>query len=167
MSAAEIAAALGGRREGREWRCRCPLHGGRSLRIRDEQDKLLVKCWGGCDGRDVLAELRRMGLYEGEGTRRVDHSRDHHNDGARRDRALANWNKSWRGEGSRAATYLKSRGIELSRWPASLRFYPRCPRPGNAPPLPAMLGLVEHVGRGLVGIHATYLKADGTGKADV
>jgi hypothetical protein len=36
MSAAAIAAALGdARRDGRAWRCRCPLHGGRSLVLRD------------------------------------------------------------------------------------------------------------------------------------
>jgi putative DNA primase/helicase len=173
MSAAEIAAALGGRREGREWRCRCPLHGGRSLLIRDEQDTLLVKCWGGCDTRNVLAELRRMGLCEGRQTvRRPDHSRDHDNDGARRDYALRIWRESWRGEGSPAATYLASRGIKLDPWPPSLRFHPRCPRPrdenGNTvTPLPAMVALVECIGRGPVGIHCTYLKPDGTGKAEV
>ena len=36
MSAADIATALGNpRREGCAWRCRCPLHGGRSLVISD------------------------------------------------------------------------------------------------------------------------------------
>src|SRR5262249_61037893 len=35
MSAATIAAALGdARREGRTWRCRCPLHGGGALPLR-------------------------------------------------------------------------------------------------------------------------------------
>jgi hypothetical protein len=34
MNAAVIAAAIGdARREGRDWRCRCPLHGRRSLLI--------------------------------------------------------------------------------------------------------------------------------------
>jgi len=34
MSAADIAVALGNaRREGRGWRCRCPLHNGRSLTL--------------------------------------------------------------------------------------------------------------------------------------
>jgi hypothetical protein len=43
-SAAVIAAALGdARREGGAWRCRCPLHGGRSLVIRDgDQGRVLV-----------------------------------------------------------------------------------------------------------------------------
>jgi hypothetical protein len=58
--AAEIAAALGGRREGRQWRCRCPIHGGRSLLVRDgDAGRILVFCHGGCEARDVLAELRR------------------------------------------------------------------------------------------------------------
>lgn len=61
MTAAAIAAALGdARREGHVWRCRCPLHGGRSLTLRDgEAGRILVTCWGGCDRLDVLAELRR------------------------------------------------------------------------------------------------------------
>jgi hypothetical protein len=45
MSAAQkIASALGdAQREGRGWRCRCPLHGGRSLVIGDgKRGRLLV-----------------------------------------------------------------------------------------------------------------------------
>ena len=63
-TAAEIAAALEGRREGRQWRCRCPIHGGRSLLVRDsDAGRILVFCHGGCEARDVLAELRRSGLF--------------------------------------------------------------------------------------------------------
>ena len=67
MNAAVIAATLGdARREGRGWRCRCPLHGGHSLVLRDGDDGgVLVTCWGGCDRLDVLAELRRCGLLVG------------------------------------------------------------------------------------------------------
>jgi hypothetical protein len=65
-SAGEIAAALEGRREGRQWRCRCPIHGGRSLLVRDgDAGRILVFCHGGCKARDVLAELRRSGLLGG------------------------------------------------------------------------------------------------------
>src|SRR5262249_54568357 len=62
--AATIAAALGdAQHEGRGWRCRCPLHGGRSLVLRDgDGGRLLLTCWGGCDRLAVLAELRRRGL---------------------------------------------------------------------------------------------------------
>jgi putative DNA primase/helicase len=65
-TAAKISAALEGRREGRAWRCHCPIHGGRSLFVRDgDLGRILVFCHGGCDARDVLAELRRSGLLEG------------------------------------------------------------------------------------------------------
>ena len=173
-SAATIAAALNGKREGRNWRCRCPLHGGRSLIVSDGDRRLLVKCWSGCDSIDVLAELRRMGLNSAEHRpvrpRIIEDRRD--DEDRRRDYALRIWHESWRGEGSLAAIYLASRAIKLDCWPPSLRFDPHCPRPrddnGNiATPLPAMLGLVEHVERGPIGIHATYLKPDGTGKAEV
>src|SRR5262249_15597617 len=49
--------------------CRCPLHQGRSLTLRDSDGgRLLVWCFGGCDSRDVLAELRRRGLLDGRST---------------------------------------------------------------------------------------------------
>ena len=45
MTAANIAAVLGDARpEGRAWRCRCPLHGWRSLTLRDGEQAL---CAGG------------------------------------------------------------------------------------------------------------------------
>jgi hypothetical protein len=57
-------------------------------------------------------------------------------------------------------------------WPSSLRFHPNCPRPkdkeGNfLAPLPAMVALVEHVGRGPVAVHCTYLRPDGSAKAEL
>jgi putative DNA primase/helicase len=68
VSAANIAHALGdAHREGRAWRCRCPLHGGRSLVIKDGLKQLLITCWAGCDRLEVLNELRRRGLLEASG----------------------------------------------------------------------------------------------------
>jgi putative DNA primase/helicase len=176
VSAAVIAAALGdARREGRAWRCRCPLHGGRSLVLRDgDGGRLLATCWAGCDRRDLLAEVRRRGLLSG----RADYPpniisaprRDHH--ASRIARALAIWRGARDGADTIARRYLASRGIELELWPRSLRFRPRCPRPKDAAgkfvsPLPAMVALVEHAERGPVGIHSTYLRPDGSGKADI
>src|SRR5205823_5168752 len=66
--ARNIAAALGeAGREGRGWRCRCPIHGGQSLVVADGRDgRILVRCWGGgCDPRAILAELHRLGLLDG------------------------------------------------------------------------------------------------------
>jgi putative DNA primase/helicase len=176
MSAAAIAAALGdARREGRAWRCRCPLHGGRSLILSDGTSCLLATCWSGCDRRDVLTELGRRGLLAG----RTDYYRPRfisaqrrNDDASRTARALDIWRAGTDGTNTIARRYLSSRGIEFDQWPSSLRFHPCCPRPrddaGNLlPPLPAMVALVEHVAHGPVAVHCTYLKADGSGKAGI
>ena len=65
--AREIAAALGhGHRVGHDFRCDCPVHSGHSLTIADGRDgKLLVKCFGGCDWRDIFNEFRALGLISG------------------------------------------------------------------------------------------------------
>ena len=176
MNADKIAHALGdARREGRGWRCRCPLHGGRSLVVKDGSEQLLVTCWAGCHSLDVLAELRRRGLLEGTGRRRLLSSapiipREESSHAARIARALAIWCEAQPMDGTIAETYLRNRGIDLKPWPVTLRFHPRCPRPRDDAgkivlPLPAMVGLVEHVERGPVAIHMTYLSNDGTGKA--
>jgi putative DNA primase/helicase len=176
MTAAAIAAVLGdARREGRGWRCRCPLHGGRSLVLRDGYEGLfLLTCWGGCDRLDALAELRRRGLFDerADFALRVVPAPRCPGDASRTMRALKIWRNTERGAGSIVDRYLASRGIILDQWPAALRFHPRCPRPrddaGNfVSPLPAMVALVEHVERGPVALHCTYLRPDGSGKADV
>ena len=175
MSAAQIAAVLGeARPESRAWRCRCPLHGGRSLVLRDgDAGRVLATCWGGCDRRDVLAELRRRGLLDGHtnyaprtaSALRLD------NDSARITWAMKIWRGAREGADTIVIRYLETRGIAFDCWPASLRFHPRCPRPKDdagdlLAPLPAMVGLVEHVQRGPVAVHCTYLRPDGGDKAD-
>jgi hypothetical protein len=66
-TAAAIATALEGRREGRHWRCRCPIHGGRSLLVRDgDAGRILVFCHGGCEAGEVLVELRRSGVLDND-----------------------------------------------------------------------------------------------------
>jgi hypothetical protein len=177
MNSAAIAAALGdARREGLGWRCRCPLHGGHSLVLRDgDAGRLLVTCWGGCDRREVLAELRRgRGLLDGRAdyAPRIVSAPRGHDDASRTARAFNTWRSAGDGADTIVRRYLASRGLELDPWPPSLRFHPRCPRPkdvaGNfLSPLPAMVALIEHVERGSVAVHCTYLRPDGAGKADI
>ncbi len=176
MNADAIAAALGdARREGRAWRCRCPLHGGCSLVLRDsDNDRVLVTCWAGCDRLDVLAELRRRGLLDGSAgyALRINSAPHRNDDASRTARALKIWNNTERGTGTIVAQYLARRGIMLDRWPPSLRFHPSCPRPkddvGNfVSPLPAMVALIERVEHGAAAVHSTYLRPDGIGKAEI
>jgi putative DNA primase/helicase len=167
--AAAIAAALEGRREGRQWRCRCPIHGGRSLLVCDgDAGRILVFCHGGCEAGNVLAELRRSGLLSGPPenyqlppTRRNDRP----DEAARTARALAVWREARPATGTIVETYLANRGLVLPP-PQYLRFHPACPHPSGAN-LPAMIGLVEHVNYGPTAIHRTFISANGSGKAAV
>jgi putative DNA primase/helicase len=166
-AAAEIATALEGRREGRQWRCRCPIHGGRSLLVRDgDAGRILVFCHGGCEARDVLAKLHRSGLLGGpsENYRLPTMRRnDHFDDTTKTARALAVWREAQPTDGTIVETYLASRGLALLPWQC-LRFHPDCPHPSGRR-YPAMVALVEHSERGPVGVHRTYLRPDGSDKA--
>jgi putative DNA primase/helicase len=74
MNADQIGIALKGRRNGSGWlvRCPCPNHGkGRgdrfpSLSVTDgDDDRLLLRCFAGCEFVDILDELKRRGLADG------------------------------------------------------------------------------------------------------
>lgn len=177
MSAAAIAAALGGaRRSGRGWLVRCPAHDDHnpSCSLADgENGKLLVKCWAGCDSRDVLAALRERGLLAGNPVAaHIRHQQaentktDAQKYTARIEIALRWWRASRPAADSPVATYLRGRGITLSLLPM-LRYHPalRHPDGGN---WPAMVALVRHgVDNRPIGIHRTFLARDGSGKAAV
>lgn len=159
---------LGGARpEGNSWRCRCPLHGGRSLIVRDGKGgRILATCWGGCDRLAVLAELRRLNLlggpaeYDALPYKRLRDDSDHGADKARRI-AIASriWDEALDARESAVAQYLAGRGIVLDPWPGSVRYHPNCPH-GPAEYMPAMVALVECVERGTVGLHRTFLTPD-------
>jgi hypothetical protein len=169
MTAAEIAAALGGaRREGRGWRCYCPVHGGQSLVVSDGREgRLLVKCWGGgCDAREIFAELRRSGLLAGwvDGIRSpAPAPKPRRDDDASRIAVAGRiWDAAREARGSPVARYLAGRGITMSP-PPSLRWAPRCWHREARAHLPAMVAMVEHAERGVVGVHRTYIARDDAG----
>lgn len=167
MTAGNIAAALGGRRAGRWWSCRCPAHDDRSpsLSLRDGDRDLIVRCWAGCDPRDVLAELRRRGLLGGSGD--SDNGRpasavvrhEDHSDGTVRRIAMAHriWNAAREARGTPVAAYLASRGITIPV-PPSLRWAPRCWHREACAELPTMLARIDGPDGEFVGVHRTYLR---------
>jgi len=179
MSAAEIAAALGGaRREGQNWRCRCPLHGGCSLALRDGRSGLLVHCWAGCDARDILAELRDRGLIDCvSGTanleRKVDTSQKRGGperaEVERLRRGIARARELYRRaappEGTPVVNYLGTRGI-FEPIPPALRFLDSCPH-RNGCYYPAMVAPIVNVWGEQIAIHKTFLRPDGSGKAEL
>jgi hypothetical protein len=172
VTAAEIAAALGGgQREGRNYRARCPLHGGNSLCLADGGDgKLLLHCFGGCDGRDVFVELRARGLIDGDTRRDPRHEEERsqrEDEAAKADVekiarqirwARALYQRGRPAAGNPVETYLRTRRIR-GPIPPVLRFLQDCPhRNGNY--------LVNVPGE-QIGIHKTFLKPDGFDKADL
>jgi hypothetical protein len=140
MTAAEIAAALGSaRREGRDWRCNCPLHGGRSLTLRNGQGRLLVKCWAGCNSLDVLAELRGRGLIDrrGDGAEQAAPVIDRADVTQRIALARRIWDVARDTRGTPVARYFAGRGLHIMsplsspRWGAVAAPPGRYFRPGD------------------------------------
>jgi putative DNA primase/helicase len=166
----EIARALGGAlRSGEWWRCRCPVHdsGGATLGLRDGERGLIVKCFAGCDPRDVLAELRLRQLIEGSGA--PQHRAQPTPSNARTDddahriaTARRLWEAARDARGSPVVRYLAGRGITMPPL-SSLRWAPRCWHREARAHLPAMVALVEHAERGVVAVHRTYIVRDDAG----
>lgn len=73
--------------------------------------------------------------------------------------------------GTPAAAYLRGRKISLFDPVPNLRFHPtcyyRCENGGRALRLPAMLAAITDLDGHQTGTHRTWLRLDGTGKADV
>lgn len=168
MTAEAIAKRLSDKthREGKGWRTECPVHHGFSLSVRDGKAGLLVYCYAGCAGADILRELRQLNL---SGDDRIPAGeRDPDTSKADRGRVLAQrlWDKSAPlAPRNLVTSYLQSRAITLPA-PPSLRYSPLCPHPDKIRRLPAMVAKIVNVDDGLIGVHRTYLRDDGLGKAD-
>jgi hypothetical protein len=178
VSAAVIAGTLGNaQREGRGWRCRCPLHGGRSLVLQDgDQGRVLATCWAGCNRLDVIAELRRRGLLDTLPRASALPTRPQAPDAYVRKQAniaAALWTRRRPIAGTIAEVYLRvARGLTCPL-PATLAFLPPS-KPDHYPAMIATFALVDEVEPGALGdprsvdsVHLTLLRDDGSGKADV
>jgi DNA primase len=92
---------------------------------------------------------------------------------ARRDKDERNRRIAWRlwqdalpAPRSPIETYLRSRGLRLPPAPV-LRWAPRCWNRETGRELPAMLARVDGASGAFVGVHRTWLRADGSGKAEL
>jgi putative DNA primase/helicase len=176
MTAREIASALGkARREGRDWRCQCPVHSGDSLTLRDGRDTLLVKCWGGCTAHQILDALRSRGLIDGVPDPEQEEARRKRTAAAAKTeaertkrkiaRARALYQRGKPAAGTPVEVYLRSRGITIPI-PPVLRYLRWCPH-RNGRHFPAMVAPIVNVAGEQTAIHKTFLKPDGSGKADL
>jgi putative DNA primase/helicase len=167
-TAASIARSLNGERSGNEWRCTCPVHGGHSLCITESQTtgKLLFKCWGGdCSFTEIMDALRGRELISGPSIERTLIDSDEIKKTARRiQRAQSLYRGSFDAPGTLVESYLRSRGIKLL--PPVLRFIRWCPhRNGHA--YAAVAAPIVDVDNALIGMSATFLRPDGSGKVDL
>lgn len=169
-----LTIALGGRWYGRYGLACCPAHGDRkpSLSIADAADgKLLLSCKAGCLFADVLTALRDRGLLDRDARPQppsaaeiARRKAEDEAEAVKRERqALAVWRESMPVHGTLAETYLRGRGITCPL-PDSLRFHPACWH-ASAKRLPALVARVDGLSR--LALHRTYLRADGSGKAEV
>lgn len=180
MSAAEIAQALGGaNRIGNGWLACCPAHDDRtpSLKIIDTEDGgVAVHCFGGCEWQTVLDTLNGRGLLSGDAAK-IDPKEIERRRAIRMKKEAAAlrgrvnyarkiWAESVSVDGSIAETYLRNRGL-TGPWPATLRFSPSLTyQPGLE--LPGLVAAITRwPDRNLCGIHRTFLRLDGLGKAGV
>ncbi len=175
MTAETIAKALGGRKAGRTWMARCPAHDDRkpSLSIATgDEGRVLVCCHAGCSQAAVVAALKARGLWPG----RDAHQRQYRPvpapepyrkanalEKARRDLVARIWHQTGPASGSLIAFYLASRGI-VAPLPPDLHFHPALRHPTGAY-LPAMVAAVRNVDGDVTGLHRTWLREDGAGKA--
>jgi len=170
-------AALGGRWLRHYGRARCPVcHGGERgnypLSIADgASGALLLHCFKGCTFNEIIGALRGLGILDGKGRYRAptpeDMARLRAERQAEADKRAAQADACWREsrptEGTLAETYLRNRGITCVL-PETLRFQPACWH-ASAKRFPALIARVDGCER--FAIHRTYLRPDGTGKAEV
>ena len=168
--ARQICDTLGGRWHGRSGLAYCPAHPNArtpALSLTDGSDgKLLVHCFAGCSGVDVLAALRARGLLAGHSDWKPDpreiERRKAEEDAERRRRielARRCWAEAGPIEETLAARYLQARGITCDL-PPTLRFHPNCWHGPTAAKVPALVAAVS-IGRKVVGVHRTYLAEPG------
>ena len=159
MIAEQIARALGGKRSGNQWKCRCPAHADKdpSMIVFDGRDAVQVRCYAGCDPLDIIAALRAMGLWgrdvDGDDvavngdphearrrreTPRADPDRNHR-------LAMEFWERSVDPRGTPAEDYLRGRGLDLpsSTAVSCIRYCEQCPKGEAAQP--ALVVLMRNV----------------------
>lgn len=173
--ARDLTLALGGRWHGSYGAAPCPVcqperrKDQNGLTLADgSTGRLVLNCKkSACGFTDILAAA---GLCSGD-YRAPDPATLAQREAERRkeaqrkaDQAKRLWQEAQPIAGTLAEAYLRGRGI-TGPLPRTLRFHGGAWHGATAKRYPAMVAAVQ--GAGLPAVHRTYLRADGTGKADV
>lgn len=173
--ARDITQALGGRWHGRYGAAPCPVcqpdrrKGQNGLTLADGSNgRLVLNCKkSACTFTDILAAAGlRTGDYRAPDPAEIAKREAEQRKTAQRkaDNAKRLWQEAQPIAGTLAETYLRGRGI-TGPLPPTLRFHGAVWHGPTAKRYPAMVAAVQ--GAGLPAVHRTYLRPDGTGKADI
>ena len=166
-AAAHLAAALGARRRGRNWRCDCPLGCGYALSLTDGTDgALLAHCFGGCAFDEIWDVLVQYALNDGAFALIESKPQPAEDLTLKIETARTLYDSCAPAAGTLLEPYLHgARGISHPI-PEVLRFGPSFPHRLGVR-LPAMVAPIVDRDGVQTGVHATYLRRDGSGKADL
>jgi len=150
--------------------CCCPAHDDRtpSLSVSLGQRAILFHCFAGCSQREVLAAIERHGISQSclfyGGSVSIEPAKPKEIKPSRNAQRL--WRQAQSITEPIARSYLQGRKIQTNSH--QLRFLERTPLgpKGNVRFLPALLAAVRTDAH-LMAIHRTFLRADGTAKADM
>ena len=173
--ARELTLALGGRWHGRYGAAPCPVcqperrKGQNALTVGDgDGGRLVLHCKK--SARGFLDILAAAGLRSGDYTP-PDPATLAQREAERRAEALKRaeqakrlWQEARPIAGTPAEAYLRGRGITCEL-PRTLRFHGQAWHGPTARRYPAMVAAVQ--GSGAAAVHRTFLRADGSGKADI
>jgi len=183
MSGEQIASALGLYQAGAaRWHGKCPCCGYRSgFAVGESRNGLpLVYCnAGGCGQAELVAALRRRGLWPDHDHKEA-HSGDDPDELARRREAKTRersrkielaadmWQEAYCASGL-IETYFRLRDILLPVPPVirMLGMHGAYGRHPTGARRPQMIARVEHAEHGPVAVHRTFLAIDGSGKASL
>lgn len=168
MNAHEVARALSARptRTSRGWLAPCPAHADRdpSLHLSDGDNRLLVRCFAGCDQADVIEALTSRGLWGRNGRSAWHPPRPMPEPKPKTSSTAAHALRIWDEARSPARTltdlYLAARGIRCAI-PSSIRHHPALAYSHDGEVLgqfPAMVAAVtDLIGDKIKGIQRVYL----------
>jgi len=133
-----------------------------SLRL----DRALLWCANGCSQQELHDAVRRLVGGTWTPPKQADMWTEAEVRRRKQEQALRLWKGSEPAIGTPVQAYGIARGLPDLAHSAALRFRLDCPHPDGGK-LPAMLALVVDAAGVPIGVHRTYLRRDGAGKADV